>query len=253
MASNLQQLLSKLDAPGPAQLYAVTSVFNAAASSPPSAAEPAIRQCLCLGSGAAVAVAVDQLLALVRSAKIEADAAHSLLRTALAVAHASTAGPLATGAADLFDWQVGKSGGVIASGTSWRQHPLAEAMLSSPHAGPPLLSRVCSHLSASLRKDPASLSTYQPFFQCVSLDRELGGQQPQMPSAARAALVRLGCALNDAPAAQHAVLSMLVGALPALPVHKSQDQAAAACYLGDVLDLLEACEQEPGEVDRLAA
>jgi hypothetical protein len=257
--ASLQAQLARLELPGTARQFAVASVFDGLASGaaptaqgPPSAA---IRQCLCLPDAGAVGLAVRRVVDMVETGRLGAADAQAQLLTALSVASAATAAPLAAGAVALF--QAAPSGPLL----PWRSHPLSKALLSSPAAGPELVAGVCRTVAAAAAAAaaaappggaaaaeglPPALAALRPFIAFVLLDPELAAQQPHLAPALRGGLVRAGCAHAAAPAAQLALLRELVRHLPAARVATAQQQMAAEAMVGDVLDLLEACQEEPG-------
>ena len=255
--ASLQHQLSRLDAPGPAQHYAIVAVLDAVATAPPAAAEPALRRCLCLPDRAAVCVAADKLLALVKAGTLDPSLASSALLTSLSVAEQATAAPLADALVALFSWQhhhAGRSAAPPPAAAAWPIHPLSKTLQASAFAGPAMVTGVCTFLASTaghgqgLEGFDAALAAVSPFLSYVLLDGSIAAQHPHLPPALHSALVRLGCSLPTAPAAQLAILGALASLLPGARVRTAAQQETAAGFVGDVVDLAEACAEEPGTI-----
>jgi hypothetical protein len=251
MAAMLQQQLAKLDVPGPVQQYAIAAVFDAAcqgATAPPSpAAESALVRCLTLPSAQGAGVAADRLIDSVKGGKLGAADAHSLLLTALAVAPAAAAAPLAGAAVALWGLQPPSAAAL----TSCKAHPLSKALLACPAAGPELVAGACRVVAAATAGSAAGitdrLDSLRPFIFMILLDPGATSQHPQLASSMHGGLVRTVAGGDAAPAAQHAVLRLLCSLLPALQMRTPAQQGAAAACAADILDLIESCIEEPGE------
>ncbi|KAL4447386.1 hypothetical protein ABPG75_004605 [Micractinium tetrahymenae] len=251
----LQAHLERLRVPLPAlQRAAVTGVFDAIARTPglaPAARQDAVSQCLQCGHPAAVEAAVQALSQ--AETKQLGPPPQDLLLAALAVAPAATAPPLANGLLQLFARQVaadsGPTGAAPASAAVWRAHPLSKALLANPAAAQPLLLGVARLLSkAADSADGASLdrtlAALQPFLSLVLLDPALQLQRPALAPQLHGALARLACCVPSA-SAQAVLLRLLVSHLPALRLQGADSQAAASAAVGDVMDALESCAEEP--------
>eukprot|EP00887_Chlorella_sp_A99_P002269 scaffold10.g2269.t1 len=269
--AGLQQQLGRLRVPHPViAAQAVAGVFAALRAAPglsPATCDAAIHQCLCLTDAPAVEVAVQQLLSLAQSPTAAPGGsrgtgvtplkATDLLLTALSVAGPATVGPLVAGLLELFVASAAALGSQPgAPAATWRAHPLARALLAHPAAAQPLLLGVARLLGrAAAGRDgtgaaafPALLSALAPFISWVLLDPQLSQQQPLLAPALHATLARLACSLGGAPGPQLALLALLTAHLPAWPVGSPAQQAAAAAALGDVMDVVEACEEEPAPI-----
>ncbi|KAL4440636.1 hypothetical protein ABPG75_003637 [Micractinium tetrahymenae] len=261
----LQAHLERLRVPLPAlQQAAVTGVFDAIARTPglaPAARQDAVSQCLQCGHPAAVEAAV-QALSQTETKQLGAPP-QDLLLAALAVAPAATAPPLANGLLQLFARQVaadsGPTGAAAASAAAWRVHLLSKALLANPAAAQPLLLGVTRLLSkAADSADGASpdgtLAALQPFLSLVLLDPALQQQHPALAPQLHGALARLVCCILSATA-QPALLHLLVSHLSALRLQGADSQAAASAAVGDVMDALESCAEEPDAhtIEALAA
>lgn len=262
-SSALQQQLAKLDIAGPVQHYAIAAIFDAAcqgASSPPSPpAEAAMQQCLCLPDGQAAGVAVTKLLEMTEKNRLPHSTAQSLLLTALAVATPAAAVPLGSAAVTLWAMQLNKA--KPSSSSSWKAHLLSKCLRISPSAGPSIISGVCRLLTkaalatpGTIKNGPSSghvdyvtiLSSLRPFLCSILLDPTVSTQHSQLATTLCSSLVRTAAALDGAPAAQHAMLSLLCSFLPGLQVRTVQQQGAAEAFVADVMELLESCQEEPG-------
>jgi hypothetical protein len=277
----IQQNLSKLDTPGPVQHYAIAAIFDAAcqgttaSSSPaqplPAVSEAAILQCLCLQNGQASGIATEKLLEFVIEYRIDVNAAQSLLLTALAVASAATAAPLTAALVSVWHWQLSndvarsRSTTITNQNIPWKSHVLSKALLASPFAGTELISSICKilskHASVATKQENKKkiefslnffngvLTSLRPFFSFVFLDPTVSKQYPQHATTLHSSLVRTvaAAAALVAPASQHAVLRMLCSFLPALQVQSTSQQLFAESCVADIMDLLEACETEPGK------
>ncbi len=253
----LQQQLSKLDTPGPVQHYAIAAIFDAtcqgtsSSSQLSAASQTAVLQCLCLQDGHAAGVATEKLVEAVYGNKIDASAAQSLLLTALAVASPASAAPLTSALISIWHYQLGND----SSPVSWKSHVLSKALVASPFAGTELISSICKLLlkHAEKKKDESFLtfngvlSSLRPFFSFIFLDPTISTHYPQHATNLHSSLVRTAAAAGAlAPENQHAMLRMLCSFLPALQVQSTAQQLFAESCVADIMDLLEACEIEPG-------
>jgi hypothetical protein len=270
----LQQQLSKLDTPGPVQHYAIAAIFDAVcqgASSPsPSAhlssvSEAAILQCLCLQDGHAAGVAAEKLCEATRGNKLDSNAAQSLLLTALAVASFASAAPLTSALVSIWHFQLCsvhlKNTHHPTQNMIWKSHILSKALVASPFAGTALISTICKTLSTLTSASDApsqaefkcNLNSLRPFLSFVFLDPTVSKQYPQHATNLFSSLVRTVAAAPRssagpvAPESQHAMLRMLCSFLPALQVQSTAQQLFAESCIADIMDLLEACEIEPGK------
>ena len=173
---------------------------------------------------------------------------------ALAVAPAVTAPPLADGLLELFARQVAadsaRSAAAPVHPATWRAHPVSKALLANPAAAQPLVqgvTRLLSRAAGAADGTPLDhfLAALRPFLSLVLLDPALQQQHPALAPQLHGALARLACCAPSA-AAQAALLGLLVSHLPALRLQGADRQAAVSTALGDVLDALESCAEEPG-------
>lgn len=178
-----------------------------------------------------------------------------LLLAALAVAPAAAAPPLATGLLELFARQAAgrssHSSAASASPAAWRSHLVSKALLANPAAAQPLVLGVTRLLSRAAGQAEGGaldrmLAAVQPFLSLVLLDPALQQQHPALAPQLHGALARLACCAPSA-AAEAALVRLLVSHLPALRLQGADSQAAASAAVGDVLDVLESCAEEPGE------
>jgi hypothetical protein len=258
----LQQQLSKLDTPGPVQHYAIAAIFDAACQGRPGSSsqfsapvEAAILQCLCLQDGQAAAVAAEKLVECIHNNKVDTNVAQSLLLTALAVASAASASPLAAALVSIWYFQLRNEADSSSTTTNfkntnmpWKSHILSKALIASPFAGTELISSICKILfkySNKMEEDTRCiLTSFTPFLRFVFLDAVVSHRYPQYAMNLHSSLVRTAIAF---PKSQHAMLRLLCSFLPALPVQSSAQQLFAESCVADIMDLLEACETEPGK------
>jgi hypothetical protein len=194
---------------------------------------------------------------------------------ALATAGPSTAAPLVDGLLRLFEARVAQSAQQDAAAPSWRAHPLSRALLSSNAAAQPLVLGVARLLAraaaqpqqaASARILPAAapwekvLAALRPFISIVLLEPKLAARLPLLPGQSHATLARIASCVPSA-AAQLDLLALLVAYLPAMrlgsdgptaagsPAATAQPQGAApvAQAVADVMEVLQSCDEEPGE------
>lgn len=265
-AAQLQQHLDRLRVPhAGVQQATVAAAFDALAKAPGLSAatrDAAIAACLSSPHKAAVEAAVTALQQLPPAAAPTPAEQHDLLLTALAVAGPGTAAPLAAGILQLFERQLGSdsSGGGTPSqaASTYRSRPLSKALLSNAAAAQPLVLGAARLLARAAAADggggptgrPAALHralpALRPFLSFALLDPQLQGAQPLLAPQLYGTLARVACCATDPPA-QVALLGLLVAHLPALRVGAgAQQQEAAVAALGEVLDVVEACSEDPG-------
>ena len=214
------------------------------------------------------------MAALLQLNGISTSVQQDLLLTALSMAGSGTAAPLLVGVLHIFEQQLqalnsssqhARAAAAVGRGVAWRSHLLSRALLSnSATAGPLVLgvTRLLSH-AAGAAPGPgqacgfeAVLAALRPFFSFVLLEPQLRHQLPLLPLQLHSALARLACCTGSS-AAQHHLLALLVEHLPALRLGAfasgsggpgQQAAAEAAAAVGEVLDVLESCGEEPGAV-----
>ena len=197
-----------------------------------------------------------------------------LLLTALSVAGSGTAAPLSVGVLRLFERQLqapnsssqhAGAATAVSGGAAWRSHLLSRALLSNAATAGPLVlgvTRVLSHAAEAApgpgqaRGLEPALTALRPFLSFVLLDPQLRHQLPLLPLQLHSALARLACCTGSA-ATQHHLLALLVAHLPALRLGAfgsgsggpgQQAAAEVAAAVGEVLDVVESCGEEPGAV-----
>lgn len=178
-----------------------------------------------------------------------------LLLTALAVASPATAPPLAAGMLRPLE-QLSSGSPETAPLGAYRSHLLSKALLSNVAATQPLLLGIARLLSRAATAPDASpaplhclLTTLRPFLSFALLDPAVAQAQPLLPLQLHGALARVAACSPSLPA-QLELLRLLVAHLPALRLSatsgSAQRQAAAAGAVGEVMDVLESCAEEPG-------
>ncbi|GAB4813990.1 hypothetical protein N2152v2_001036 [Parachlorella kessleri] len=140
-------------------------------------------------------------------------------------------------------------------GHDWGSHVLSRALQANPAAAQPLLQGVLRELArkagtaAGAPQSPPSrflalLAALHPFIAFVLLSPDVSQQHPALAPDLHGGLARFACC-GTAQQDQQAVLALLVGLLPARLVASPVQQGALVAAVGDILDVMESCSDEP--------